>query len=315
MVSDLGGVEMKKDRVIGYDLIRVISAIMVVAIHSNVYYLQIEKGSINWILIMELTAMCVVSVPLFFMVSGAVNLGKAQAITIRELYKRKLPIQFVPFLMWSFIYIIARMIMGKIPVSLKSVFSLIWEPAYYQFWFMYTLLGLYLCIPIFQFIIQNSDKKLLQYIVFFWIITSIIIPMAVKYIPGMNWSSHLEFDFLEGYWGYFFLGGYLRKYPLKESKKWGSIFIFVGILMTGIGSLLEWFCLDGNQYYGYVYSSYLLPGAVLASVGVFMTLSDIQLKGKFRKLVAHFSGFTMGIYYVHMLIVEVFDSVLSLIHI
>ncbi len=295
---------MKNQRVIGYDIIRIIASVMVVAIHSNVFYLSPPDGSLNWLIIMELTALCVIAVPLFFMVSGAGNLVREDVISIKQLYREKIPKQFVPFLLWSVIYVVIRMAMGKIPVSADNFISLIWEPAYYQFWFMYTLFGLYLLIPVFQFLLQRADQKILQYILIFWIAGSVILPLAVRYIPGFRLSGHFDILFLEGYWGYFLLGGYLRKYPVRNSKRAGRMLFIAGIILTGVAAVIEWIFTEPQSYYGYVYSAYLFPGAVMASVGVFLFLSDVKLEEKKRKIILHLSGLSMGVYYLHTLVIS-----------
>ncbi len=301
---------MIKQRVIGYDLIRIISAIMVVAIHSNANYLYEQKGSLEWFVIMGITALCVIAVPLFFMVSGATNLCR-EDIDLKGLWAKKIPRQFIPFFIWSLIYVVLRIATNKIPLSFKSFASLIWEPAYYQFWFMYTLLGLYICIPIFQIILQKADKRVVQYIIAIWLMLSVIVPVATKYIPGFKISEHFNFIFLEGYWGYFFLGGYLRKYPLKQNKKIGTILAVSGFAITVVCAIIEFYFTDPTKYYGYVYSAYLLPGAVMASVGVFLIFSSLDLKEKTQRIVLKLSGLTLGIYYSHCLVLFAVQKVLN----
>lgn len=296
---------MAQSRIIGYDIIRVIAASMVVAIHSNVFYLQSKDGSCVWFTAMELTALCAVSVPLFFMVSGAVNIGAEKPITLTDLYRRKLPKLMIPFLLWSCIYVIVRMGMGKIPVSADGFISLLWEPAYYQFWFIYSLIGMYICIPIFQFLIQKADKRTLQYTVVLWLFFSVVLPTALRYIPGFKISDHFNLVFLEGYWGYFFLGAYLKKYPIERPKRIGAIFAIVGVFITGVCAGIEYYC--STPYYAYVYCAYLLPGVVLAAVGLFLLISNITISGRKKGVIVWFSSLSMGVYYVHTLILSALD--------
>lgn len=297
----------KKQRIIGFDLMRAVATFMVVAIHSNVYYLGFRDGSLRWFIIMELTALCVIAVPLFFMVSGACNLVGEESISLRKLYLKRIPKQFVPFLLWSLIYVFARISMGKLALTARAFYSLIWEPAYYQFWFMYTLLGLYLCIPLFQLLVQKADKKLLQYILLIWMVGSVVLPTMVRYIPGFQLSSHFDFVFLEGYWGYFLLGAYLRKYPVKHGKSFGAVLFVSGILVTGIAAVLEWYLTVPDRYYGYVYGSYLLPGAVAASVGAFLMVQQWKIVGKTGEIIVFLSRMSMGVYYIHMLVITTLE--------
>lgn len=298
----------KEDRIIGYDVMRIIAAIMVVFIHSNVYFLH--NATNQYLVIMLMTAACVVSVPLFFMVSGAGNLVKGNTIEFRALFKRKIPKVFIPFVIWSLVYVVLRIAAGKIDLDLHSILSLLWEPAYYQFWFMYSLLGMYLCIPVFQYIIINADKKLLQYIIAFWVMSSLIIPVFQRYVPGFSLSSHLNLIFLEGYWGYFFLGGYLRKYPLNNHRKYGLVLAIAGVLITFGCAILEWKLTPSDKYFGYVYCAYLLPGAAMMTIGIFLIFQHINISAdKKKRWIIYLSGLTMGIFYIHCLLINAFEII------
>lgn len=297
----------RSERIIGYDIMRIIAATMVVCIHSNVYFLHRATNEAQWLAIMLMTAVCVVSVPLFFMVSGAGNLVKNDIISFQVLFKRKIPKVFIPFVIWSLIYVCFRIAGGKIECNYHAVISLLWEPAYYQFWFMYSLLGLYLCIPVFQYLIIKSSKKLLQYIILFWIISSLIFPLLERYLPGFKLSEHFNLIFLEGYWGYFFLGGYLRKYPITQPIKRGVILASAGTIITFISAILEWQLTPADKYYGYVYCAYLLPGAALMTVGVFLILQHLNISTKKHRVIIYLSGLTMGIFYIHCLLINGYE--------
>lgn len=299
----------QKSRIIGYDIMRIIAATMVVCIHSNVYFLNNAENEIQWLAIMLITALCVVSVPLFFMVSGAGNLVKDDITSFQVLFKRKIPKVFIPFIIWSLIYVGLRIYVGKIDFDSSAFLSLLWEPAYYQFWFMYSLLGMYLCIPIFQNLIIRASKKSLQYIIAFWIISSLIFPLLERYLSGFKLSEHFNLIFLEGYWGYFFIGGYLRKYPLPKPVITGIILFIVGTIITMVSAIIEWKLTPADKYYGYVYCAYLLPGAALMSVGVFLILQHINTPNKWHKTIIYLSGLTMGIFYIHCILINTYEVV------
>lgn len=296
-------------RVIGYDVMRIIAATMVVCIHSNVYFLSNAVNEVHWLTIMLMTAVCVISVPLFFMVSGAGNLVKEDIISFQTLFKRKIPKVFIPFVIWSFIYVGLRIATGKIEPDYHAFHSLLWEPAYYQFWFMYSLLGMYLCIPIFQYLIIKSNKRLLQYIILFWIISSLVFPLLERYLPGFKLSEHFNLIFLEGYWGYFFLGGYLRKYPISKPKRRGIELAVAGTIITFVSAILEWRLTPADRYFGYVYCAYLLPGAALMTIGVFLIFQHINFSEKIHRIIIYISGLTMGIFYIHCLLINAYEII------
>ncbi|MCM1066930.1 MAG: acyltransferase family protein [Muribaculaceae bacterium] len=297
----------KGERIIGYDVMRIIAAAMVVCIHSNVYFLGKAGDTAHWLTVMIATALCVVSVPLFFMVSGAGNLVKDDIISTHELFRRKIPKIFLPFVIWSVIYVLVRICAGKIDGGLHPFVSLLWEPAYYQFWFMYSLLGMYLLLPIFQYLIIKMDKRLLQYIIVFWIVSSLVLPMLVRYLPGFRLSSHFNLVFLEGYWGYFFLGGYLRKYKVQHERTVAVGLLVGGLIITLTSAVLEWHFTPSDRYYGYVYCAYLLPGAAMMTVGLFLLLQRLSIKDTYKKTIYYFSGLTMGVFYIHTMLINGYE--------
>ena len=298
---------MARERIIGYEIIRGIAAAMVVAIHCNVYFLSPREGSITWLLVMETTALCVVSVPLFFMVSGAVNLVCEHSISLRDLYIKKMPRLLVPFISWSLIYTTLRILMGKIPFSIESILSIIWEPASYQLWFIYSLIGMYACLPMFNVILSNASKRVSQYVIFIWFVFSVLIPTCTRYIPWFSWSDHMNLLFLEGYWGYFFIGGYLNKYPIKNERIIGGLLFAFGSVVTGVLAIVEW--MVSTNYCGFVYRSYMFPSTVCSSIGLFMYLKSTRVLCEFaKKTVLEIASLSMGVYYSHALFISAFGT-------
>ncbi len=133
----------------GYDIIRIVAMLMVVMIHGFVPYLSAtDVHGTGYIAVVFLSSRCLVGAPLFFMHSGALLLDTPERTTLSALFKKRIPKQAIPFVIWSLIYVIARIAAGTLALSPMSFLSLLWEPAYYQFWFTYVLLGFYLLLPL-----------------------------------------------------------------------------------------------------------------------------------------------------------------------
>ncbi len=293
----------------GYDLLRFFSICMVVMIHANVSFLGKNQGSVAWLAVMLLTALCSLSVPLFFMLSGALLLGQEEPVSLRELYTKRIPKQAVPFILWSVIYVMARMAMGKMDVSIHGFFSLLWEPAYYQFWFMYTLLGIYLLLPILQTLTKNLSKRMLEYALILWGIFAIAIPTASYIVPQFAISDHVDLILCEGYIGYFLLGHYLHKYGADVPRKKAVAVALTGVAAVLLGAAAEWFFSAEGAYSGYFYQSYLTPFVVLGASGVFLLLQNgFEGRGeKLQKTATVLSQNALGIYYLHMLILTALE--------
>lgn len=105
-------------RVIGYDYLRVIAIFMVVVIHGNVAFIAGNNESSN-IIAMWIDAFCLVAVPCFLMISGALLLESESSFPLKNMRKRFTK-QGIPFLVWSFIYVFFRIILKKIPFDVVS---------------------------------------------------------------------------------------------------------------------------------------------------------------------------------------------------
>lgn len=293
----------------GYDILRFASIFMVVAIHANVSFLAQNPGSVPWLLVMLFTALCTLSVPLFFMLSGALLLEKEEPVSLKEVYLKRIFKQAVPFVLWSVIYVAARIVKGKIPFSFGSFASLLWEPAYYQFWFMYTLLAIYLLLPILQALVKDLSKRLLEYALLLWFLFAIAVPTISYIVPQFSISSHVDLILCEGYIGYFLLGHYLHKYGADISVKKAAAAAVMGIAIVFAGALAEWFLCSADTYEGYFYKSYLTPGVALGASGVFLLFQNgkFSFGGKAKKAITLLSENALGVYYIHMLVLTALE--------
>lgn len=287
----------------GYDIIRIIAAFMVVVIHSTVIFLGSNKNNTIWVVAMEINALCLISVPLFFMTSGALLLRKNQILT-KQQFKRRFLKQFIPFISWSFVYLVARAALGKTEITIKNILGMAKEPAYYQFWFMYSLLAIYLLLPALEVLIQNCSRKVLEYLLFLWLLFSVIQPTLAAFFPWAAISSHVDLVLCEGYIGYFILGYYLREFGSGISKQKTMIFMIIGIAAVMIPAGAE-YVVGGTDYQGYFYHTYLTPGVAMGATAVFLFFQNINWKA--NRAVKRLSAYTLGIFYIHMLVLTAFE--------
>lgn len=289
-------------RVIGYDYLRVIAIFMVVVIHGNVAFIAGNNES-SHIIAMWIDAFCLVSVPCFLMISGALLLESESSFPLKNMRKRFTK-QGIPFLVWSFIYVFFRIILKKIPLNSFAFTSLLYEPAYYQFWFMYTLLAIYLLLPVLTTLVHHISRRVYQYVLGVWLLFSVLQPMLEHFFPSFRLSSHVDLVMCEGYLGYFLLGYYLKKYGSEITKR-NAIRLFVcGCVVTGI---LVWseYAFSGINFRGYFYKNYLTPGVVLASIGAFTFFQNRTFRHSY--LITCLSNISIGVFYIHMLVMTAFE--------
>ena len=294
----------QRSRIIGYDYLRILSIFMVVTMHGLVAFLNGNTGAME-LVAMEINVVCLIAVPCFFMLSGALVLEGENERPFDSL-KKRLVKQGIPFALWSLVYVFARIAMKKIPFGIQAFTGLLQEPAYYQFWFMYSLLAIYLLLPVLNSLLHSLSQKVFRYLLVVWLVFSVLQPTLARFDPALRLSEHVDLILCEGYLGYFLLGYYLKQYGTAVPKKTAAWMLTGGSLLT-MGLVWLETAFAGDRFLGLFYNSYLTPGVVLASCGAFLLFQNWNFRS--NRLTTTMSELSIGIYYVHMLVMTAFEYI------
>lgn len=244
----------------------------------------------------SLTRFCV---PVFFMLSGALLLSKDYSLKdfLSKRFLRIIP----PLIFWSLIYIVYTIFDSNKTFSSfldLSLFVLLklFKGSQFHLWFIYTLLGLYLLVPILRKWIKNASKNEILYFLLIWICTIIYaIPHLNDYLPKINLMN------FSGYLGYMVLGYYLSN--MKSFKKSKSFLLYsIGVIVTILGT---YYLTSKNGAFNSTFYGYLTPNVLLSSTGIFLLIKEIHITSSIVKLmVSKISKYSYGIYLVHILVLE-----------
>ena len=219
-------IHKQNERYLFIDYLRITCSFFVVLIHVSGNYLnKLRANSYKWKIAYFFNGLSRFCVPNFFMISGALFLGKEISFTtiIFKYIKRII----LCFLIWSAIYSLFDLKLSEI--SLKKLFYTIIK-GHYHLWYLYTTCGLYIKVPFTREIIKN--KKLFNYLIFFNFLFIFAIP---NYIYILNYYS-ITFAELLNYinsmlnlntfsvFNFYFVFGYFLN-TKKEIKKESSIAI------------------------------------------------------------------------------------------
>ena len=297
----------KKEIFVWVDLIRVVAIFLVVVIHVS-GQLTAAWGKIpadQWLVADIYGGIARVAVPLFFMISGYLLLPRSESL--RVFYAKRMTKILIPLLAWSFIYLGWYCGNHRGTCTPKLVWSLIGPPGpYYHLWFLYSLLSVYLILPVLRLMIRpDTDKKILWYLIVLWLIFQPILTIAHKF---WNFSLYFSAPLTGSYLCFFILGYLLGEIDLSRARLILSTVLWViGTLITIIGTYL--LTRDAGQFDGFFYD-YSSLGVIAASGAAFLLLrwlSDIKLLGSPKALAITRSLATgaFGIYLVHIIVMEV----------
>jgi len=242
-------------------------------------------------------------VPIFFMISGYLLLNKNESIT--TFFKKRLNKIITPLVAWSIIYILWKVNFEGAKFSFpNTVIETIFAPAYYHLWFIYSIVGLYLAIPVIRPFTSSASNSNLLYFIITWFIAVAALPWIQK---NLGVKSRYELNLFTGFLGYLVLGAYLGR--LKYTKKHALLSAFaiaISFIITAFGtfylSKLKG-SLDTTFY------EYLAP-TVIISAGAWMILvkylaeeSKIQIPNILSAAIVSISSLSFGIYLVHAMII------------
>lgn len=154
-----------------YDLLRIIMAFLVVVIHVNAYFLNVEESSPSLVVIAEnfINVITRVAVPSFFMLSGALVLDGGSIKDTDKFYKRAIYKIFIPFvtvyLFWGLWYTFKYL---KNSESLVKILSVWVECTFGNLWFMPVLCAIYMIAPLLCSFLKSVGNKTFEIVT--WII-------------------------------------------------------------------------------------------------------------------------------------------------
>ena len=272
------------------DFLRVMSMIMVIIIHIANYYCRsfsnISKASYLGALIFNTISR--ISVPIFFMISGATLLSKEYDKDKNRLrIKRKI----ITLIIITIIYIVwDTYFMNK---SIDIV-NLLYKPERKLLWFMYAIIGIYISLPFVKCMIDNMGFREDRLFVVLWISFNGIL----KYI-GI--SDYFRIPIIDGtyYLGYFIIGYLIIKYSKEiEHKKKNWILILITILSFIIVITTTYIItLNNSKHFTglLTYSNlFIIVSSISSFIFIYFNIKDIS-----NSIISKLSYLSFGIYLIH----------------
>ncbi len=276
------------------DLVRVISAFMVVMAHVSYRGGEADLASSFYYVISR------VAVPLFFMVSGYLLLGREEPYGV--FFKKRALKVVVPFLIWSLIYLLWNREGFDAGFSLKLVLSYILKtvhgPRESHLWFFYHLIGLYFFTPILRVFVARASMRDLLYFCGLWFLVVPVFSFLEVFTPI---KVGIEVYFIAGYVGYFMLGYVLAKFEYSRLQlNW---LIFLSLILS-IGTTILNYLVKSDYF-----TSYLSMNIVLLTVFAYILLCEVRVGDRLNQFLVPLSRASFGIYLVHVIVLELLEKI------
>lgn len=291
------------------DVLRIVATFAVVGIHISAF--SMDMGVINWKSNILFNIIQRWSVPVFFMISGALFLNKDYKLDIKKLYCKNIFRLLTSYCFWILVYsCYVYFVKGKDGI-VTTIFK---EDNYYHLWYLLACITVYMFIPVLRKISQ--DRSITKYVLIILFLTQSLIPTLLKlnipYIEYLKivYDRFCFFGDIFIYIEYFLLGYYISQ--LKFSRKIKVIIYIFGILGVISSFLLTIYALNSklakDMFLGNLYLNVFFE-----SVAVFMLVKNIfenkHINPMFQNIIILLSKYTFGAYLVHILIIRVISNI------
>lgn len=311
------GNNMNDKRVGYFDILRIVSIFFVIVIHVTSVGLRLcetatPAWNVNWLL----NSVSRWAVPVFFMVSGALFLEPSRELTLKKLYKKSIFHIVVCIIVWGFFYsLLDQYIYGTL--SAKSVpvavYGIVTGNTGYHLWFLYTLVMLYIAVPLFRLITCHGSKRQLEYALVVWGIFSLLIgqinTLGEDVGLGVNLLPYSPLV-VAGYGGYFLLGYYLMLNPLKGKLKKVCYILAVLSVCAIVGGKWSLFAICKVES-----SAFELPLGVFTcsiAVAVFTSAQRLHVSDNVSRLLTFLGQHVFGVYLTHVFFVSLLYHILKI---
>lgn len=309
---------MEKKRNWELDKCRVFACLMVVLLHVTASGWFLDPDTSEWRIFNLVDTMVRGSVPLFFMISGALFLHKERLDLGRFIKKNVAHLIFL-YIVWALLYSIFTCLL-YVPFEWNSFLTYFCK-GYYHLWFLPAMVLCYLVLPVVHRALKGYTIQPLYLIFLFGLITLLVV--NVNLIPSLPEAiqallSKLSLSNLQ-YIGYMVWGYYLSQKTFGKRTRLVTIVIYLAVgLATAAAN--RWYSIGQGEAVTWLYGYFTLPSFIQAtSIFCFFQtfkkqteeLPEDKREEAHPRLWQELSACTLGIYLIHPMVLETLTHVIG----
>lgn len=307
---------IKKERLDYIDNLRVFACFLVILTHSSMPSVVPEKEGF-WLY--GLSFLGSPSSELFLTLSGTVLLPVR--IDTGEFFRRRFAKLLPPLVIWSVLGTLLYVALHYLTwdKALGIILRIPLQPAIGVYWFVYAIAGLYLFAPFISPWLEKATKRQIELFLIFWS-ANMIMPWILYFFPTLtnfrpnDGSYYWTLCYFGGFLGYWLLGYYLRKYPIRISLNFKWIILIVTCVAYPLSLLILRLRGEGTS----ILLGNLQIGSAVFVAFLYTIFQNIRLNHMIQSLLTKFAKYSFCIYLTHIYIArelywKIFDG--STIHI
>lgn len=295
------------------DVLRIFAFLLVVSVHfgSLSKYNQMATGGLMMLLMTMVRAVTICCVPIFIMLTGYLQTNK----TVSAKFYGGILRPGITYILAALVCLIYKIKVYAYPSDIPNIVGRILNFTASDYgWYMEMYFGLFLMIPFLNAAyhgMKNQKQKLILIASFLFLTAIPPILNTFNFVADGWWampSLNRTYNKLIPEWWvsiypitYYFIGSYLREYPLKLNK-WVNL-LLIGGSAALIGAY-NFYRLRGSEFF---YGAFLNEGSLLTltvSVLLFSFIAERDMRSlpsPVQKILSTVSGWTLAAYLVSQL--------------
>lgn len=287
------------------DVIKILAILLVIFNHTgNDGFLAYQRQGNLFFQIVQMffTSFCKIAVPLYFMCSGALLLGKEESI--QKLWKKRILKFVIVTIGFTIVYYVFLSVRDHNPIDISWILRTMYSSSTFSFsgsyWFLYSYIAFLIMLPVFRIIAKYITKEVMIYLFALHALFSGVLPIFEFYL-GLG-SLAISVPFATSYvFFYPLVGFYLEKneISLLDNKK-NLLIVCIMSMLSIISSIMVSLKAFKNENLTENYFA-LFGGFVV--ILVYLLIRDICKKASkqplLQNIIREVSGCTFGIYLLH----------------
>ena len=152
------------------EAVRITAVLLVMYNHSAPFMSFATQHGVQYAVSFFLSLVCKAAVPLFYMVSGALLLGKNESFG--ELARKRILRIVAVIVIFSLLYYLKFAVRGQASVTpIRFLLGLPFDVAFLPYWYLYSYLGILVSLPFLRPLAQNMPKNAFWYLIALQIVT------------------------------------------------------------------------------------------------------------------------------------------------
>lgn len=294
--------EGKKNRVLYFDVLNILSCIAVIALHHNGLVHSFED-TLAWRESLVIECLFYWAVPVFLMISGANLLNYREKYNTAVFFKKRVIRTVIPWIFWSVVMLVWKTQTGQLELKEKTVRHIAGLILNYKvesvYWFFGVLFACYLAIPVFSVVVK--ERKVLWYVTALNFGLASVLPVLKTWL-GFSWGLDVP---VVGSLIIYILLGYLVATE-KFSKKLRSLIYFAGFSGFLLRFVYTYILSIQNKKTDTSIKGYVIFHAVFLSVAVFEWGKNVRwekwLPEWLKRWLPMISACSFGVYLIHKIV-------------